>query len=132
MSSVSTTATNPCIPSPCGQYSECRNIHDLASCSCLPNYMGIPPFCRPECIVHSDCASNQACVAEKCQNPCEGACGIYAKCFVQNHVPVCLCSEGFTGDPFQECVPKPMEGSNVFINFSKHIILIIFFRYCKF
>lgn len=105
--------SNPCVPSPCGPYSECRDNNGLASCSCLPSYMGSPPYCKPECVVHSDCPSDQACEAEKCRNPCEGSCGLYAKCFVNNHVPVCLCPDGFTGDPFRQCTPKPIEGKAV-------------------
>lgn len=88
--------------------------------------MGSPPFCKPECIIHSDCPSNQACVNEKCRNPCEGACGIYAQCFVQNHVPVCLCSEGFTGDPFRECRPKPQEGKDAYL------FIIYYYNYLYF
>lgn len=100
-------------------YAECRNNDGLASCSCLPSYMGTPPFCKPECIIHSDCQSNQACVAEKCRNPCDGACGIYANCFVHNHIPVCLCSEGFTGDPFRECKQTSLQGIYIFFIVSK-------------
>jgi hypothetical protein len=54
-------------------------------------------------------------VNEKCRDPCEGSCGLYAKCFVNNHVPVCLCPDGFTGDPFRQCNPKPLEGTIVIV-----------------
>lgn len=66
---------NPCHPSPCGLYAECRPIGDSPSCSCLPNYFGSPPNCRPECVVNSDCSSDKSCIAERCRNPCEGSCG---------------------------------------------------------
>lgn len=102
--------SDPCIPSPCGLYAECRNNNGVPSCSCLPSYMGSPPFCKPECVVHTDCPSDRACEAEKCRNPCEGSCGLHANCFVNNHIPVCLCPEGFTGDPFSECRPIPIRG----------------------
>lgn len=69
------TQVNPCFPSPCGLYAECRPNGNNPSCSCLPNYFGSPPNCRPECVVNSDCASDKACIAEKCRNPCEGSCG---------------------------------------------------------
>lgn len=66
---------NPCNPSPCGLYAECRPVGNNPSCSCLPNYFGSPPNCRPECVVNTDCPSDKACIAEKCRNPCEGSCG---------------------------------------------------------
>ena len=96
--------SNPCVPSPCGLYSECRAVGDSPSCSCLPTYTGSPPNCRPECVVNTDCQSSQACINEKCKNPCIGACGFNTECHVQNHVPICSCGAGFTGDPFSQCV----------------------------
>lgn len=116
--------SNPCSPSPCGPYSECRNNNGLASCSCLSTYIGSPPFCKPECVVNSDCPSNLGCISEKCRDPCEGSCGLFAKCFVNNHVPVCLCPEGFTGDPFSQCVEKPVKGESLTHTF---LFVTIFF-----
>lgn len=110
LSPVIAVTNDPCMPSPCGLYAECRNINGVSSCSCLPSYVGSPPYCRPECMMHSDCSSDLACIAEKCRNPCAGSCGIYATCFVNNHIPVCLCPDGFTGDPFRQCSPKPIQG----------------------
>ncbi len=95
--------TNPCVPSPCGLYSQCRVNGDSPSCSCLPNYVGSPPNCRPECVVNTDCPSDKACIAEKCRAPCEGSCGFNTECRVQNHIPICSCRKGFTGDPFTQC-----------------------------
>lgn len=80
------------------------------------SYVGSPPYCKPECVVHSDCPSDRACEAEKCRNPCEGSCGIYAQCFVNNHVPVCLCPDGFTGDPFRQCTPKPVADEEPYVS----------------
>lgn len=98
---------DPCVPSPCGLNSQCRNIGGSPSCSCLPNYVGSPPNCRPECVVNQECASNLACINEKCRDPCPGSCGLGANCAVINHTPVCTCPEGYTGDPFSNCYPKP-------------------------
>ncbi|KAL1451866.1 hypothetical protein WDU94_006202 [Cyamophila willieti] len=100
---------NPCAPSPCGPYSQCRNINGNPSCSCLPSYIGNPPYCRPECVMNSECASNLACINEKCRDPCPGSCGYNAQCKVINHTPICTCHEGFIGDPFTACSPKPPE-----------------------
>lgn len=96
-------SSDPCSPSPCGPYSQCRNSNNHAVCSCLPNYIGAPPSCRPECIVSSECNPDKACVNTKCINPCIGACGSGARCEVINHSPICSCREGQTGDPFRSC-----------------------------
>lgn len=98
---------DPCYPSPCGQYAECRNNNGNPSCSCMPTYIGSPPNCRPECTINQDCISTQACLREKCQDPCPGSCGISATCTVIMHVPTCTCLTGYMGDPFTICNPTP-------------------------
>ncbi|KAG5895967.1 hypothetical protein JTB14_027967 [Gonioctena quinquepunctata] len=99
---------NPCVPSPCGPHSICQDINGAPSCSCITNYIGSPPNCRPECIINSECSSNLACIREKCRDPCPGSCGIAAICSVINHIPICTCLEGYNGDPFDRCIPKPL------------------------
>jgi hypothetical protein len=95
---------NPCSPSPCGPYSECRDNNGHATCSCLQNYIGSPPNCHPECTANSECRSNLACISQKCTDPClNNVCGNNARCTVKNHAPICSCIEGFTGDPFYSC-----------------------------
>lgn len=98
---------NPCIPSPCGPYSMCKDNGGTPSCSCLAQYIGSPPNCRPECITHSECPSNEACMREKCQDPCPGSCGWGAQCNVINHTPICMCPDGYEGNPFTQCNIKP-------------------------
>lgn len=98
---------NPCLPSPCGLNSECRDVGGSPSCSCKFGYMGSPPNCRPECVINSECSYNKACIRGKCADPCQGSCGTNAECAVFNHTPMCTCPEGFTGDPFSNCYPKP-------------------------
>lgn len=95
---------NPCHPSPCGPFSECRNHNGYAICSCRPNYIGSPPSCRPECSVSTDCIPNKACVNKKCSDPCPGTCGQNARCHVTNHSPICSCPTGYSGDPFVRCL----------------------------
>lgn len=94
---------NACIPSPCGPNSECREIDDRATCSCLAGMFGAPPNCRPECVIHQDCPSNRACISQRCEDPCVGACGFNAVCISQNHRPICSCIEGYEGDPYAGC-----------------------------
>jgi len=98
---------NPCQPSPCGPNSQCRELNGQAVCSCLPEFVGSPPGCRPECVVSSECAQNKACINQKCTDPCPGTCGLNANCQVINHSPICSCLSGFTGDPFTRCYTIP-------------------------
>lgn len=94
---------NPCEPSPCGLNSQCRVVGEHPACSCLPNFNGRPPNCRPECTINAECPGNLACINEKCRYPCPGSCGSRATCFVLKHSPVCQCDPGYTGDPFAGC-----------------------------
>lgn len=94
---------NPCLPSPCGPFSDCRDVGGIPSCTCLPNYIGAPPGCRPECTINADCPSNLACINQKCKDPCPGSCGINAQCFVKNNMPICTCLDNYVGDAFREC-----------------------------
>lgn len=98
--------TNPCQPSPCGSNAVCRAVGDSPSCSCLSEFIGSPPNCRPECVSYSDCPSHLACITNKCKDPCVGACGANADCRVVSHTPMCVCQLGFTGDPFSQCSPE--------------------------
>lgn len=100
---------NPCVPSPCGPNSQCRILSGSHLCLCLPNYFGSPPNCRPECTINSECASNLACINEKCVDPCPGSCGVAAECSVKNHIPICTCPTGYIGDPFSFCNVKPLQ-----------------------
>lgn len=94
---------NPCIPSPCGPHSQCKVVGEAPACSCLPNYIGIAPNCRPECSINAECPGNLACQHEKCIDPCPGSCGFNAECSVAHHVALCNCLPGHTGDPFSGC-----------------------------
>lgn len=98
---------DPCVPSPCGPYATCLNQNNVPSCTCLPNYIGAPPNCRPECTVNSDCISSQACINERCRDPCPGACGVNTVCSIINHTPNCACQPGYIGDAFVACHPAP-------------------------
>ena len=76
-------------------------------CSCLPGYFGGPPNCRPECLLSSECQLSQACVQQKCVDPCPRTCGANAECKVVNHNPICSCPKGYSGDPFFNCNKDP-------------------------
>lgn len=47
---------------------------------------------------------NKACVRNRCVDPCVGVCGVEAICTVLNHIPICSCAYGTTGDAFKQCV----------------------------
>lgn len=96
---------NVCIPSPCGPNSQCRDYNQQPVCSCIEGYLGSPPYCRPECINNSDCPLSEACLNNKCTDPCPGVCGLNALCHVNNHSPYCQCQPSYTGNPFLTCKP---------------------------
>lgn len=89
-------------------------MDERAVCSCLPGMFGAPPNCRPECVIHQDCPSNRACIKNRCEDPCIGSCGFNAICTATNHRPVCLCIEGYEGDPYAGCT---MRQSKYILNF---------------
>lgn len=96
------------MPSPCGANAICKEQRGAGSCSCISDYIGNPyEGCRPECSLNSDCPSNQACINNKCADPCRGTCGENAYCQVINHVPSCNCPLGYTGEPFTLCYRAP-------------------------
>lgn len=96
-----------CVPTPCGPNSQCRIVGETAVCSCLPNYLGRAPNCRPECMTNSECPRNLACINERCVDPCVGSCASEAICTCYNHQATCRCPDGYVGDPFVACSPLP-------------------------
>lgn len=96
---------NVCRANPCGPNSQCKDNNGAAICSCLPEFVGSPPACRPECITNSECPLNKACVNQKCDSPCVGICGENAVCSVINHSPFCSCQDDFSGNAFVRCYP---------------------------
>ena len=58
-----------------------------------------------ECDENADCGPQRACKDYKCVDPCSLSCGQGADCTVQNHVAICRCPRGTTGDPFRNCRP---------------------------
>lgn len=107
-----TPIETPCTPSPCGFNSQCRELDHHAVCSCLPDMIGAPPNCRPECLVSSECGLDKSCINQKCKNPCEGVCGLHARCQVVNHNAICSCELGYNGDPFVRCIKEEIRKMN--------------------
>lgn len=111
---------DPCNPSPCGANTKCEN----GQCFCLPDYHGNPyTGCRPECVLHTDCSRDRACVQHKCSDPCVGTCAVNAICEVLNHIPNCRCPEGMEGNAFTQCSlikSKVFFTAKYFIEFLMH------------
>lgn len=118
---------NPCDPSPCGPNSQCRVLGDTPACSCLPNFVGRAPNCRPECVINAECPGNLACQQEKCIDPCPGSCGPNTDCIVITHRPVCSCQVGYTGDPFAGCNIVPSKINISFLMEMSFGTIILYF-----
>lgn len=92
--------TDPCLN--CGANTQCLN----GICTCLPEYQGDPYLgCRPECLLNPDCSRDKACIRNKCRDPCDGICGYNSLCTVVNHIPICTCPSGMSGNAFIACNP---------------------------
>lgn len=99
--------TSPCTPSPCGPNADCEERAGAGACLCVKGYFGNPyEGCHPECLVNSDCPSYRACTRNKCIDPCPGTCAANTDCLVVNHSPLCTCQNGYTGDPYRQCIRK--------------------------
>jgi len=129
---------NLCQPSPCGPNAVCQVRGDSPSCTCLPDYTGSPPNCRPECVSNNECPSHMACIRLKCRDPCPGSCGSNAECRVVSHTPNCLCPAGFTGDPFTQCLVQQSKSLNIswklhslimWLQFVNRFCFSLFFRH---
>ena len=99
---------NPCVEEEgvCGQGAECEDVGPCPECQCLPGHHGDPydgGCIAGECGQNSDCGPQRACKDYKCVDPCALSCGQGADCTVQNHVAICRCPKGTTGDPFRNC-----------------------------
>jgi len=100
------STTNLCSNFGCGSNADCQTLFSRPVCKCRVGYEGDPyTGCRrSECVENAECPSNKVCHNFQCINPCSTSCGVDAECDVRNHVTVCRCPTGFTGDPFTSCV----------------------------
>lgn len=106
---VESKCKNPCEnPEACGRNAECISAGHEAICKC-PQKTRIDSKgnCIPiECESNSDCSQTKSCIETKCVNPCtlSNACGPNSDCTPSNHVGICSCKAGTTGDPHLGCV----------------------------
>ena len=63
-----------CNPSPCGTNTLCTVLDGGAVCECMNSgYIGNPLVaCKPECVLNTECPTTQACINQKCRDPCPG------------------------------------------------------------
>lgn len=121
---ILTIPINPCQPSPCGPNSQCQIRDSSPSCSCLPDFKGSPPNCRPDCVSSDECSTNLACINKKCRDPCIDVCGTNAQCHVVNHSPNCICLPGYIGDPFTACNLPGMQKFLSPCTFQEYILIL--------
>ncbi|KAJ8890112.1 hypothetical protein PR048_009619 [Dryococelus australis] len=106
---------NPCTElEPCHRPADCLVLGTIPVrsmiCVCPSGYISngsgtckaTPPITEVGvCIRDSDCPADKACVKGICRNPCN--CGPNAECTVKDHKPVCICKQGYDGNPEIEC-----------------------------
>lgn len=83
---------------------KCRNKCNSQS-SCAQGQLCTRGACLPGCRSNNDCPNSEICKSKKCQSPCSGQspCGKGAICKGSDHRKVCICPDGFTGDPIKLC-----------------------------
>lgn len=59
-----------------------------------------------ECRHNDDCADDKYCekTTRTCQDPCKKQlCGVHALCNATRHQAVCICVNGYLGNPYTQC-----------------------------
>ena len=93
----------PCKPNPCGPNTECVVVNNVQRCTCQPGFT-------------ESVNTIQGCVPIRTPTPkppfipsvslCDpGPCGENAECDVLDSGEDCRCVAGYSGNPFQGCVP---------------------------
>lgn len=128
---------NPCEQlNACGLNADCTSGGHKAICSCHAGFIGNPltechPFeeikecssdrdcghrliCeRSKCVIGCrdsfGCSDEESCINGICQNPCSmyGVCGRNAICQASNRTAICICPQGFKGNPNVLCTDAP-------------------------
>ena len=117
-------------PCNCAPGAQCRVDNHVATCKCLPGYVGdaytrctlVEVQHTPQCTMDADCPSKLACFSNVCKNPCTETrpCGAHAVCSVVDSLPlrtmVCTCVPGYVGNADIGCNPGNYELSLSFLN----------------
>lgn len=115
---------NPCDSIQCGNNTKCVQQNGIGLCQCLPNfignaYVGCIRATKPDqkCLKHTDCLSTQTCIQNKCINPCPDFCPDNADCKINDHILVCSCKAGYSGDDYHYCTKIERDGEFFNYNF---------------
>ena len=109
---ISSSCTNGQCVDPCVQFcsadATCKVIDHVPTCSCPPGWRGDgrqSGCVKLQCLENIDCSASQSCVNGNCVDVCSlsGACGSNSDCKTLNHIPLCSCQNGFSGDPRIGC-----------------------------
>jgi len=90
----------------CGQtcyLGKCRNKCNPGSCA--PGQLCQMGACVAGCRTNLDCSGDKTCLNGQCLDPCAKGqpCGENALCKVSDHRLLCLCPDGYQGEPTQKC-----------------------------
>lgn len=104
---IERVCTDPCEAAPCPQGSVCTVETHRPVCLCPPGFTGDPRVgcSRSGCEGDSDCPAGRVCRGGRCVDPCTD-CGQGALCQLSGSTALCLCPEGFTGNPSVACSPS--------------------------
>lgn len=92
----------------------CGQICSVGKCRIKCNPGACPPgqlckdgACVAGCRSNTDCPNDNSCINGQCLNPClrDNACGKEALCRVSDHRTLCLCPDGYRGEPTEKCSP---------------------------
>ena len=99
-----------CSDDPCHSTATCINLLGSYKCSCPYGTVGDPK--DGGCVKPSECDSDSDCKEDgqichknggshnKCMDPCSSSvCGPNSKCEVEERQPVCVCQDGYFGNP---------------------------------
>lgn len=117
-SCINKKCVNPCAQSKeCVEPAICVPLNHKADCACPPGYLGsVATGCelpKAGCRSDSECPSQQACINDRCINPCAESqpCGTNAICTTFDTVPVktmiCECPPGYEGNAVIACAEIP-------------------------
>lgn len=98
----------------CASSARCRAVAHRSQCYCPPGTQGNPleACVTVGCQSNDDCAQDEACdaVNRVCRQVCTpGVCAPEAFCEGRNHLPICTCRTGTTGDPYVRCREEPRQ-----------------------
>lgn len=75
---------------------------------CPKGQICLNEVCSSGCVTDNDCPNEKTCSNSQCISPCDkgvSPCGRNALCHVSQHQTICLCPNGHSGDPLNDCVP---------------------------